>query len=794
MDWGAMRFLRASLAARQRRTLLEELLLMALRCLLVALLVMAAARPFAPAASRTPWAVVLPGILAAAVFAAVGAVARASRPVLGWLLFGAAAVLAAFCVGVTAAERLSQESRWSGAPSGQDVAILVDASMSMAATVEGRTNFQWAVDEARAVIETCRPGDTVSIVLAGPAPQEPVLGPTSDHALALAALDTLALTGGAMDVVAAMDVAATALARGHNAAKKIVLITDGQDAGWDARSEARWQFLESGFRQLLTPPQVICRALPLPDQYSNAAASDVTFSRAVVGTDRPVQIDVGVWNSGTVSIGAMPVELKVNGSTSGRAEVEAIQPGAAETVRFEHKFDTPGPHVVTARLSGRDDLPGDDEAVRMLNVEDRLPVLIVDGAPSSRPSEGAAFFIEAAMAPGTGDDRQLIQPTVVPITDAAAVTDFSSYRLVVLANVSRLPPLTAHALALFVQSGGGLLIAPGDRAELTFYNEWRAGDGLPLPPARLTELRRVPRNPVRLSAETFSHPALALIAGPQQSGVASAKIDVYWRIETAAPEASVRVGARLDTGDPFLMERMAGRGFVIMTSAALGRRDSNLPALKCFVPLVHELAYYLAAPTALNANITPGQPVTHCVRAASATLGDQVEVITPSGIRRPAAVTADGDTRLVRYGATDEPGLYRVALRSEGDAPYEATADPGEAAFVVLPEPEESRLSPLSDEDLERVRAHVDIFKARNTQEMMAALLEQIPGQELWRQLATCALLVALAEVAAAAWITVRRGSHAAEGIRLSVQAVEPQRLWDSLRQSASSGVGSAQR
>ncbi|GAG43096.1 unnamed protein product, partial [marine sediment metagenome] len=51
VDWGAMRFLLESLTHRSRRILIEEIILMALRCLVVALLVLAMARPFMP--SRT---------------------------------------------------------------------------------------------------------------------------------------------------------------------------------------------------------------------------------------------------------------------------------------------------------------------------------------------------------------------------------------------------------------------------------------------------------------------------------------------------------------------------------------------------------------------------------------------------------------------------------------------------------------------------------------------------------------------------------------------------------------------
>ena len=63
VDWGAMRFLIDTLSERRRRMEWEDLLLMAARCLLLALAALAVARPFVPPDSPTPWAFVLPALL-----------------------------------------------------------------------------------------------------------------------------------------------------------------------------------------------------------------------------------------------------------------------------------------------------------------------------------------------------------------------------------------------------------------------------------------------------------------------------------------------------------------------------------------------------------------------------------------------------------------------------------------------------------------------------------------------------------------------------------------------------------
>jgi hypothetical protein len=68
IEWGAFIFLMDSMISRRRRMLIEDILLLATRCLLLALLSFAIARPFIQAGSRVPWIVVLPMMLLAVTF------------------------------------------------------------------------------------------------------------------------------------------------------------------------------------------------------------------------------------------------------------------------------------------------------------------------------------------------------------------------------------------------------------------------------------------------------------------------------------------------------------------------------------------------------------------------------------------------------------------------------------------------------------------------------------------------------------------------------------------------------
>lgn len=649
LDWGAMRFLLASLTSQNRRILIEEVILLTLRCLLVAFVVMAMAMPFLPSRSRVPWAIALPAFLGAAIALGVATAMWHHRKA-RWGMLLAAVVLGAIAATASGVEQWWQALKLAAGRGERDVAIVLDASMSMTLQVEGKTNFARAVDDARAVIAACKPGDAVSLFLAGPAPRAAVATPTSDRQELAAALEGLAPLGGTMGVLEALNAAAASLAEGRNITKRIVLITDGQNVGWDLRSEARWRFLAEGLKGLPSPPRIICRRLPVPKVIRNAAIAEIALSRKVVGTDRPVRISVKVANTGTMPLRPEAVELSVDGARVASEKLATdIAPRAAESVAFEHRFELPGPRLVSARLIVQDDLAGDNAADRVVTVIDKLSVLIVDGVPSPAPLGGAGAYIELALTPRgdpgedepTGPDdfedlpdeageapergasairdidevRFLVEPQVVPAPEAGALRGFGGHAVVVLANVPELPAALADELVSFVRAGGGLLVAPGSRAKPTFYNAWATASGEPVMPAALSERRDVQEAPVRLEPRSFSHPALQLLADPRASDAGLALVKSYWKLDADERDSDVRVGGRLATGEPFLAERKLGKGYVLLAATSLDPAGSNLPALKSFVPMLHEAVYYLASPMMLEPNIVPGTEVTLELRA-----------------------------------------------------------------------------------------------------------------------------------------------------------------------------------
>ena len=771
VDWGAMQFLLSSLTSRRRRVLIEEVLLMCIRCLLVALLVLAVARPLLPVHGAVSWIIVLPMVLAASVCAAIGAVSWAQRRA-RWILLATAAVLVLIGVAATMAEYWWQGGRWSGKGT-QDIVIVVDASTSMMLTTDGKTTFDRALGETRRIVKGCKRGDAVSVILAGATPRELSSTPMADTDEVLDLLEgqDVKAMGGTMDAIAALDAAVSNAAEGNNAGKKIVLLTDSQKVGWGLGGSGRWRFLAEATEEMPIKPQIICRTLRPEANVPNAAVVDIAVSREVVGTDRAVEIDVKIANAGSQPVEALPVMLLVDGKAVKTVTATDIDGGAEGAVSFQHRFADPGPHMVAAQIGRSDALEADNTSYRTVTVLDQLPVLIVDGGIDS-----GADALATALAPpplrasGAKDPAHLLKPKLIKAIDAADEGDFSQYRLVVLADVPRLAESTCQRLAAYVADGGGLLITPGAAARPEFYNRWRSGGEMRLTPALLGERVIDNESPAMVAARTLNHPALAKLVG-DRSDIAEVITLAHWDLSADASEIGVSIAGRFNTGKPMLVERAFGKGFVLMTAMSFDEADGNMASHECFITLAHEMAYYLAAPRAPRANVLPAGAITLrllCPRTAKAApptadalaqLGGNgaVDVVTPSGTRTGKMTYSAGAVQLA-FSDTAEPGKYHFVLPKDLAAKFPGQKT-GENAvpFAVHDPPGESNTERLSDEDFKAVSKHVEIYPADSYEKVATALAGQIPGEELWSYLALTALALVLGEIALTRWIERRR-------------------------------------
>jgi type II secretion system protein G len=441
-----------------------------------------------------------------------------------------------------------------------------------------------------------------------------------------------------------------------------------------------------------------------------AAVVDMTMGY-VMPAPTYVPIKVVVANRSDTALEAVKVAMAVDGKVVERRATDPIPAGLDQTLRFHPHIEDPGLHIIAAGIAGPDGVPSGRGAVRVVEVRDKTPVLLVNGAPSDRQVDDAADFIRLALWPGGDVAENRFVPKTVTVEEFQKLRDFAPYDVIVLANVPRLSPPASQALERFVAEGGGLLIVPGHKVEPRFYEEWRTGDGKPLAPARLSD-RRTPTPEQSLFG--FKS-AIDLLSGIEPYDFEKVSVRAYWTLEVDRDDRHVRVDGFMGPRAPLLVERELGKGYVAMTALSLDMIDSDLPArgggfiLKLVIPLV----CHLAEGRLYKANLQPGEEFSVELPlklppgdgrkgdSAADLLRGKVEVITPSKNRVQATIRNTPRGAKVSFKDTSEAGLYSVEFPAKTSEQFVLPAKGanrlpfavcGEVAAVGGPPPKARRI------------------------------------------------------------------------------------------------------
>lgn len=284
-----------------------------------------------------------------------------------------------------------------------------------------------------------------------------------------------------------------------------------------------------------------------------------------------------VWQSGARVLG-----------TSARLTIDAAAP---EQVLPQATFDTEGPNSLTVRLDPGDRLPEDDAFSLALNVRKRLSVLIAEGERGSTALDSPGAMLQMALSPGQegGADAGLSKVDLIGETEVAGRV-LTGADAIVLAAPSRVTQTEAAQLRAYVESGGTLVIFLGEGVNPEQCNQTLLGEKLL--PGKILSLATAAegQDPFRFDyrPDAALHPLLRAFRGQENSGLATARIFTYGKVQLDAAQKAQRV-LDLTNGDPAITLHQLGRGRVVFFATSADTRWTTLPAKPAFVALLHEI-------------------------------------------------------------------------------------------------------------------------------------------------------------------------------------------------------------
>lgn len=532
--------------------------------------------------------------------------------------------------------------------------ILMDNTLSMTAESEGTarlTRLQAAVD---ALLADLRVGDWASLVPLNAAQPMTRAGPLPGRERR-ALLESITVRPGAVDFSAGLAACLARLARTPRAVAELYVLSDFPREMLAQVQHLDWFSDSLGERTLRLVPVSLAGAMELE--------SYVVLERIGLGSDLvlqgvPVNLYVEASCYGTTGMD-VPFVCRVDGAQVQQLEIP-FKANEAQRFALPLRFDAPGEVVVQVRTE-ESRLPAHAQQTLAVQVEPRLTVWIV--AEDVGLTDAAALqedeFIQRAFAASSQP-----RPAVEMVrTDAHLLTRPIPAEVdVILICAPRFAlAATRGPLLRFVQRGGGLILAGTAGMELQGYRE-HYGDLLP---GRLEEQARSQTDPQVFSfirGEALAEEALLFREFASAAGGDLADVRVYNHLALEA-ETPGEVVFRLTNGDPVLLRRGIGRGWVYLWTSSLTISWTALPVRQSFVPFLTRLLHAAAAGSVWPRNLDPGKTV-----VLPWPHGEAPQLTGPGGTRQQLAPVNWGEKAYIVLSAPPAPGLYRVGGEEDSGA------------------------------------------------------------------------------------------------------------------------------
>ena len=587
MTFPAIRFLQKRSSTNKSRMRLRHLMLLLLRCLLIAVVALAFAGLSVASADFGNW-LTLGGIgLAAAIVGLITAMAwfrenknMAVVGVLGLILFLLVGFLAwtAFQIfGKSSGGKLIGRS---DAPVA--AIVLIDNSPTMEYRFENETRFDKAKDIAAWLITQFSIESQVCVT----ATDNDTPFFSVDTAAAGKRLSKLDIVYQSSTIPQTLARALPLIEKSEHQQKEVYIFTDLTQKSWSAkRTDAALKRLADG-----DDVSVFVIDVGVKDP-QNLALQPIQLNAAAIAPRGEITVTSGIDSSATQSAPSVTFQIQANDSsrpivrdgkilyTKEMLTQSTITPTMSPTgensatvpLRFSFSDNlSEGVYHGSIGLNNADGLSGDDRRYFSFEVKPASPVLIVTG-PDALP-DALAACIAPYDSPDNGKSQFDI--TTIDQADLQSTDQLDAFDIVYLLDPEPLSLSLWDGLRAFVQQGNALAIFLGHNAlkkgaaDKSFLQP-RAAELLG---GKLTFPFRAPDGDVSLSPSQLSHPIFKLFRQFESAVPWNANpVYYHWGIERDATweQYPTEVPLRFTNREPAILERSIGSGVVMVMTTPI---------------------------------------------------------------------------------------------------------------------------------------------------------------------------------------------------------------------------------
>ena len=574
--------------------------------------------------------------------------------------------------------------------------VLIDDSGSMRDRWGDTSAFKEALEAAKKLVaEGTRRPDTQQLTLMFLSdPERPLFVQRDVNENLLTELETklenVRCSHRRLDLAAGLEAARKYLADDRATIRSVHVISDYRLADWNNQ-----KVVASAVHALDEAGIAVNLVKTAPERHQNLAVTDLAGDVQVAAVAVPLRLRATIHNFNEDVAQDVRLSVLSDGNKLPLSIVfNKIEPGADIVKEFDVVFNRPGKHTVEVSLE-QDALSDDNSRFLVADIANTHPILIVDGDPLAVEATYVADALAAS--PGLTGFAPLVES--VDYLRKHPLEQFQCIYLINVPELpaDAIEPLEEYVrggggLAWFL----GELVKPAFYNEALYAN----GKGLfpvPLAPAR-SELVRDATNPGP-DLQFANHPVFSIFEGQNNPFVQSVTVETWnptaetWNRDDNQRKDGVATICTLKNRQPLMFEHAFGKGRVITSLTTAGPAWNAWPRNPSYVIFQLELEKHLARDEHLFDRRIVGEEI-H-LDLDPAVYSETVEVVSPdatgerivrlkaappaetpnsqqpnadkrerTGAARAPAPAANPEdlTLAAHFRDTDLPGVYKVKL------------------------------------------------------------------------------------------------------------------------------------
>lgn len=616
------------------------------------------------------------------------------------------------------------------------LALVFDTSLSMQYTERNKDRLAEAKERALDLLSKTNADSQVFVINSAdpgvPVPLSPAAAKKQVEALTLRPVNR--------KLNAAMGQAYSAVLESDRPRKEVYVLTDLARSAWDTGRPA--DGLDKLEKSKAAVPTFVLRLSPKEPTNVGLVDAEVGTVAGITTTGESLTVK-GVLRS-TGPAANRVVEFFLDGPTKrDQKRVDVPANGEAEVTFRTPKLDA-GLHQGRLHIAGTDPMPFDDDRYVTFDVRPAFKVLVVYDLQDD------LAYIASALDPADlpeGEPRPFKVDRVVStrLTDSI-LGNLREYACVFVNNVRKLDENAWRALGTYVQNGGGLVVATGNRVDLAGYADATAARLLP---ATIGAPKPAAGGQTSFGKIDYSHPIFARDPADLAALDSDLSSVLVGRYSVAAPAGNARTLMSFQDGSPALIERdVAGpkTGHVLLFTLPLSARprpddpaawsDWPLPPHWSFFYVLTQMVPYLAGTTSERWNYQSGEfislpidPARRFTRFLVQGPGD-----TPPNTLTPPA----GKASLL---IEPPQAIGQGSITATG-----ADGKPTPFGFSINPDPLESAVTLLEPKELDQLLGEKKYALAENADELKRVTAEVRVGREMFPWIMALILALITAE------------------------------------------------